>query len=410
MPTSYSWTLLSPPPASGGSAGAVGAAPYLPCDITAYTQQDILDLFDRLLPPHYLEPLKSPGPGYEVLQAAAVMGARASGAVQRAMCGAYVLSATGGLKAAGSVELYRAEVNPEGILVTVEAGTVVKSSRGGRKYKTLADVVFTSSALGPFSVAVEALLQGYDYNEPGIVVAADGTSLPGEIDTIVTLVESPDMGYLTIQVRHPTATSGGKDADLDQHGRDRRILREAGEGDEAYRGRIVTLPDNISPDAVERALQQVLYPYGQSYNLIETWEMGYQTCWDAPPDPIAGSVYDPHLFCYDDPRPAVPFRNRWLDEGDYRGAFVVTVPVFGPLADAGMAYDDTAMTATDLANPLGNRAVGAWDVPATLAFGYRQGAWDGYDLQRAASMKTLYDTLQRIKAAGVAAALEVEGV
>jgi hypothetical protein len=293
--------------------------------------------------------------------------------------------------------------------VTVLAGTLLRASRSGRTFVTTEDAVFGPSDLGPVGVAVRATAQGYDYNVPGIVVAADGTTLEGDIDEVVYLAEEPPVGGITFQLRHPTATTGGADPSLDQHGADRLIPRTSGEVDTPYRGRIRSLPDNISPDAVARALQQILLPYGSAYQLIETFEMDYQTCWDGPPEPIAGSAYDPTLCVFDDPRNPIPFRNRWLDTNDYRGAFIVAVPAFGPVQDVGMAFDDSAASALDLANPLGGRAVGAWDVPGTLAFGYLQGGLDGYDLARASTVKTLYDTLQSIKAAGISAAVEREG-
>jgi len=459
MPLPLSWTLISPPAASGGAqAGGVGA-PFLPCPIVAFTQQDLLDLYERLLPNHYLAPLKEIGPGYEILQAAAAAGARLSQAVERFACGAYILSSTGGSKSTGSIEFYRPTANAEGIPVTILKGTIVQSSRGGRKYLTTEDALFGPNDLGPLTVPVIAFLEGYNYNEPGIVLAADGGVLEGEIDTIDTLVEDPDVGDVTFRVRHPVATSGGIDPSLDQHGKDRLIFRGVGEGDDSYRGRIRALPDNISPNAVDRALQQLLLPFGLSYEFIETFELTYQTCWDAPPNDIPGSQYDPNLFCYDDPRSPIPFRGRWLDESEMRGAFIVVVPYFGPVADFGLAYDDTAVNAGQLANPFGSRAVGAWDVPIlyelgpyanatarttavvvaadvgkfalqsddgtswkllTIAptwaqhytvesFGYLQGSWDGYDVARATAMKTLYDTLQGIKAAGTAAVLELQG-
>jgi len=409
MPTSYSWTLLNHPPAASSTIGGTSGSPTIPCPVDAFTQQDFLDLFERLLPAHYLEPLKKPGPGYELLQAFAQMFSRLSLAVERLGCGSFILTASGGAFATGTVELYRPTPNIEGITVVVKAGTKVKSSRSGRAYFTTADVTFLPGDLGPFLVGVRAEAQGYEYNEPGIVVAFDGTLLEGEIDTIDTLVEDPDLGDLSIRVRHPVPTEGGVDAYLDLHGIDRGIPRGPSEDDTTYRGRIRALPDNISPDAVDRAMQQLLLPYGQTYQFIETWDVSYQTCWDAPPDPIAGSNYDPNLFCFDDPRTQVQFRNRWMDVNEMRGAIVVVVPAFGPVQDVGMAYDDTAVNATALTNPLGLRAVGAWDVPASLAFGVLQGCWDGYDLVRASTMKTVYDTLQRIKAAGVAAALELQG-
>lgn len=597
MPATASWTLIIPPAASGGAQFEGGAAPALPCPIDPYTQQDLLDLFDRILPGHYITPLKAPGPGYELLQAFAAVGARLSQAVEHYACSAYILSSSGGGFALGTVQLLRSAVNPEGIALTVKVGTVVKSSRGGRRYLTTEDVLFGPNDLGPFTVGIIAEVKGYEFNEPGPIVAADGTLLEGEIDTIETLLESApsqplpnagtsnvsfsalianiqvvsgmvgaafspdsvgrfvtfagaanagnngsrqivsyisqtsvevrnmtgvvegptaavswqeysqetDAADLTIQVVQASTTTGGADASLDAHGKDRNIPRGTGETDDSYRGRIRALPDNISPDAVERALQQLLFPLGGGFDFIETWAMSYQTCWDAPRDPIPGSSFDPNLFCYDDPRPATPFRNRWLDLNDMRGAFIVVVPNYQWIRDNGMAFGpelppytkvttgntgvvaavsvwpgglgklrvfniagmsgasvgrimtisgaanaknngDWVITdlisptavliqnqygATDansfaigweesnrtvdepdvlaLQGPLGARAVCAYDVPADLGFGYIQGAWDGFDQPKRTVYLNLYDTLQRIKAAGTSASVELQG-
>jgi hypothetical protein len=480
---------------------ASSGAPRLPNSVVPYTQQDLLDLFDRLFPNHYLAPLKDPGPGYELLQAFAKIGERLSLAVSRFGGGAFILSASGGAFATGSVQLSRPSAQPEGISVTVKAGTVVESSRSGRRYRTTADVLFGPSDLGPFTVAIQSEVQSYEYNEPGVGTAADGESLEGEIDTIVTLVEeapsqplsnagtatvqfnvavgdfqtvvsmtgasfSPDsagrfvtfagaanaanngnrpiveyidptsiivrnpqglaettasvswqeyssetdVGDLTITVTaQGVPTAGGVDPALDQHGLDRNIPRGNNEADDAYRGRIRALPDNISPDAVDRAMQQLLFPIGQTYGFIETWEVQYQTCWDAPRDPIPGSPFDPNLFVYDDPKSPVPFRNRWLDLNDMRGAFVVVVPRITPLLEYGLAYDDTALVNLDFANAQGSRAVTAYDVPVTLGFGFLQGSWDGFDLTKQTLYETIFNTLEGIKAAGTSVAVELQG-
>lgn len=410
MPTPLAWTLIAPPAASSGTTQESSlAAPFLPGPVDALPQQHFLDLLDRLLPDHFLEPLKSPGPGYEILQAEAAVGARLSQAVTHFAKDAYILSSSGGSKATGVVEFYRPTANAEGITVTILKGTVVRSSFGGRSYKTTLDAVFPFDELGPIAVTVEAVFQGYEYNEPGITVTADGSALDGEIDTIVTLVEEPPVGDITFQVRHPSATFGGSDAALDLHGKDRKILRGVGEADEPYRNRIRSIPDNISPNAIDRTLQQLLLPFNVSYSFIETFEIGYQTCWDAPADPIPGSQYDPSTFVFDDNRNLVPFRNRWLDENEMRGAFIVTLPKFGPLNDYGMAYDDTGITADDFVNEFGSRSLSVWDAPFDLAFGFLLGCWDGFDLTHAASVKTLYETLQNIKAGGIAAVVELEG-
>lgn len=382
----------------------------LPCPVVALTQQDFLDLLERVLPADYLAGLKNPGPGYEALQAMAAVGARLSLAVERFGCSAYILSAVSGSYGTGVVELYRDAANAEGISVVVKAGTVVKSSKGGRRFVTAADVTFSPSALGPITVAVTSEVQDFAVNELGAGVAMDGSALPGEIDTIVTLIEEPPVGDITFKVRQHAAITGGAHAALDQQGLDRGIARNALETDGAYRTRIRSLPDNISPDAFDRTLQQLLFPAGASYQFIETWDLAYQTCWDGPPDFIPGSNYDPTLFVYDDPRTEVTsFNNRWLDTNDYRGGVIVVVPAFGPVSDVGMAYDDTAGTSTALSNAHGRRAVSAFDVPTTLGFEYLHGCWDGYDQGRASLQKTVYDTLQGIKAAGISVALELQG-
>jgi len=377
--------------------------------IDALVQQDFLDLFDRILPPHYLEPLKSPGPGYEVLQAYGALAARISAAVQRLGRQSFILTASGGGWATGTVELYRGQANAEGIDVTVKAGTRVKSSRGGRTFATVEDVLFTPAALGPYPVAVRAVAQGPEWNEPGPLLAADGTLLEGEIDTVDWLVEDPDLGDVYIRVRQVgLSCTGGEDAGLDQLGVDRSIVRLLNEQDDAYRGRIRALPDNISPNAVERAIVQLSATLPLTYDFIETWDIAYQTCWDAPAGDILGSNFDPDLFCFDDPRSPSPFRNRWLDESDYRGGFIVVLSFLPAVSDVGFIWDDTAADTLALATPAGARAVSAWDLPRTFALA-AAGGYDGFDLGRMAVYKGAWDTMQAIKAAGISAAVELEG-
>lgn len=298
-----------------------------------------------------------------------------------------------------------------GIPVTVKAGTVVSCSRGGQDFTTTEDVTFYPGTRGPFSVGVKAVAQGFEWNVPGEAIALDGLPLVGDIDTIKSLVEEPPLGDLTIQVQHFIATTGGADAALDALGADRSIYRIAGESDADYRTRIGQLPDTVSPGAVARSCKAVFEKYGAGFSIIETWDVSYQTCWDASGEYIAGSSFDPNLFVYDDPRPASPFRNRWLDESEQRGCFIVVASQLAPMADYGMAFDDTASEAGELyyAATEGTRAVGAWDVPSDLGFGYTQGCFDGYDAPQAALFSGLWTTLQEIKAAGVVAVVERNG-
>jgi len=479
--------------------------------ITPLTQQDVLDLFAKLLPDEYLSSLKDPGPGYEVLQAYANLAARGSLAVSRLGKDAFILTATGGAFTTGRVAFAREA--PNAVPIVMRAGTVVQASKSGRQYRTTTDAVFTPADLG-HTANVVALYKGYEYDVPGQVTAADGEVLEGEIDTLVTPVEvtpadaptnsgsntltfaAPSLGsqavlglpaagqaligkfisftgagpndsgtfYVTgydsatstLQVRNPTGSAfgpavvawsvyepaydsvdrtftvfqiqatgapalgftPGSDAALDQHGADRGIFRQPGEQDDPYRARIRALPDNISPDAVLRNLRLLLEPVDGIAVFIETWDIRLQTCWNAPGETHGGTDFDPNCFVWNDPRPPVPYRNRWLSENLARGSFIVVVTGLSPLSDFGMVwnhknpddtYVDPFIDESGLANLHGRRALCAWNVPSTLAGGYLQGCWNGYDQKLNTLYANLYATLQNVKAAGINAVLELEG-
>lgn len=376
--------------------------------VASYSSADFLALFDRLFPESYLEPLKSPGPGYELYQAAAQVGARVSLAADRVDQCAYIFTAPTGSFATVNV-LFSRQVNTAGD-VTVKAGTVVVTSKGDRRFATTADAVFSGGALGPISAPARAVAMGYEYNVRGQRTAADGEILPGEIDTVLELFEDPVFGDPTIVVSQVDDATGGAPAALGQHGFDRGLPQRPGEDPEAYRARIRRLPDVVTPAAIRRAIDAVFLRYGVVPTLIETWEPTYQTCWDAPTQPVG--ELDPDLFVYDDPRPNPPFRNRWLDEVDFRAAFIVVVPALLPLQDYGFCYDDPGTQPGDFNQDVGSvhgmRAASAYDVADTFTIEL-QPCYDGPDLQLQAVYLGLFELLQEIKAAGVSAVVELEG-
>lgn len=201
------------------------AVPSFP-PLSSMTQDDLLRMFDRLLPDHYLAPLKSPGPGYEYLQAVAKMNAKVSEAVAHMGSGCYIGSATGGSRATATVELYRDTfIWGE---VTLLAGSLVSTS-DGYLYQTTTDVVFGATDLGPHSVVVEATARGWNWNKPGPVTTADGEYLPGSIDRFVAPVvpEPPNNNFdPTLQVRQLTEATGGSSQMLDGIGYDKGIQRQ----------------------------------------------------------------------------------------------------------------------------------------------------------------------------------------
>lgn len=150
--------------------------------LPALGQDDLLRLFDRLLPPYYLEPLKDPGPGYEYLQAVAKVMARVSGAVAHMGTGCYIGSATGGARARGVVRLDR----PSAMFGAVDlyAGTLVGTT-DGYLYQTLQTASFGATDVGPLYVPVEAIARGWEFNKPGETTTFDGELLPGSINQLV---------------------------------------------------------------------------------------------------------------------------------------------------------------------------------------------------------------------------------
>ena len=174
------------------------AVPYFP-NLPSYSQQDFLRLFDRLLPAYYLEPMKSPGPGYEYLQAVAKMMERTSQSVAHMGDAIFIGTATGGRRAIATVEIYRDNSFFGEVVLLV--GTLVGTS-DGYLYQTLDSVSFGATQTGAQKVQVEAIAKGYDWNKPGPVTAANGEVLAGSINRLVSAVV-PEGGTFdpTLQVR-----------------------------------------------------------------------------------------------------------------------------------------------------------------------------------------------------------------
>src|ERR1043165_2427040 len=100
------------------------------------TQDDLLGVIDRALPDTYLDPIKAIGPGYELLQAYAKVGERASLAVKRFEDDVYILTSKGGALATVQATLSRSPFTAgAGVML---AGTIVRASRGGQVFRTTA--------------------------------------------------------------------------------------------------------------------------------------------------------------------------------------------------------------------------------------------------------------------------------
>lgn len=376
---------------------------------TSFTAQYFLALFERLLPYDYLYPLETTGPGYELFYAFSKIGERLSLAVKRLDDGLYTITAPAASFAEVEVLLSR-PLSATSVGFTELAGTVVETTFGGRKFELLDDVAFGPLEAGPKPVRAKAFFPSYQWNVLGRQETSDGEELAGEITKVVSPFQRFAFSEPFIKVSQVDFATGGVPGFLEQLGLDRGIPRVIGEGVEEYRNRIQTLPDTVSPAAMRRNLDLIWKPLFQEYIFIETWEISYQTCYDAPDFPIAGSSFSPTTFVYDDPRPTLPFMNRWLDDIEFRGAFIVLLPALTSFSQRAVACDDAGISNADFQTQYGQRAQPAFDVDAdSPSADLLLGFLDGYDVEARAYYLATHNILQDTKPAGVAAILELKG-
>lgn len=384
-------------PATGSDSGS-----------TNFDQDHFLDLFQRIIDPDYLRAMQlNAGSGYELFQAFAAVGARVSLATQKMEDGLTYLFSESAALAQGVVELYR-DTDFYGA-VTVKKGTIVATNTG-RRFYVQNDAVFGSAELGPKTVRVIGLIPSKQYNVPGTSTTPGGITLDGEIDTVYHLVEDPQYGDPTIKVRQISETQNGRDGMLELLAKDRGVYRRYGESDDQLRYRARSLPDTVTPAAVVRLATTLLQQYGAGFDFIETYEKTYQLCYDAP----RTGAYS-KIFVYDDPRATYPFTNRWLDSLEHRKAFIIVAGATQPIQHYGGMFDDTAMAVGGLTSSIsrGRRTPAAYDHVASdagiVAENYLQWCWDGRDYRRDALYSGLWENLQQIKAAGIAAIVELKG-
>lgn len=369
------------------------------------TQTQLLEVIDRQFPDSYLDPIRNVGPGWEMYQGFAKVGERCSLAVSRAEDDGYILTAKGPKQATVAATFYRE--NAGAGAGTVLAGTIVKCSGGGQMFRTLAPAVFSGAAL---EVTVDAIAIGYGYewNIKGKYTAPNGETAPGELDTVVLPLQDPPYWDPSIRVRNDTDADGlGRPGTLDALGDERGLPRQPNESDENYRARVRLLPDTITPAAFRRQLTQFFKPYGIDWWALETWQLSYQVCYDAPEVTTnALEDFDARVFTYDDPREHVPISNRWLDENDVEGAFIVELEPTAAIREYGMAYDDPE---THIVTAAGRRAISAFDLSDVLPGDLFGGAYDAEDIGFDEMIVALAQLLESIKGHGIKATIHIAG-
>jgi hypothetical protein len=402
MPVTVIWPLsapvavspFSPPPSLPPIIGSV-----LECSADWYDQDDLLAVVSRSYPLDYLDSLRLlPNAGYEIFQGATKVMERVSIAVMRRYCCSFVSTAVSGAKAVGVVEFYRA--NADAGAITLSAGTVVRTS-SGKEFVTTADAVFGGAALGPVTAAIEAALEGYEYNVPGQVSTAGGETLPGDINDIKTMVTPTPAFDVEMRVRNVAATTGGRDKCLDAAGEDRGIPRGLQESNDAYRFRILNTPDAISPAAIRRGVNAILFPFDAEVCLREVgtplfpgffYDAGSSV--DSPQNPRNNYAYDMDF----DARPEDRFK-LWLSTLEFRGFFLLGVPELVESEYFGLVYDGSDADTFRLKN--------AYDTTTAVA---PNAGYDGFTVLNSTIYKAISDTVTKKKAGGVGFDLYVEAI
>ena len=399
MPVTIIWTLtgpvvvspFSPPPSLPPIIGSL-----VSCDATTYSQDTLLSVAEKAYPAGYFLALKdNPRAGYELFQCAAKVMERISIAIARRYCCSFVMFAAGGTKASGEVEFYRTDAGAGAL--TVRAGSVVRT--GNRKqFVTTEDAEFGGADLGPHTVAVTAITEGFEWNVAGRVVTDSGISLEGDIFDIekgnVTDIADPNIPLMDLEmrVRNLSATGGGADKCLDALGQDLNMPRAFGESDDAYRLRIQTTPNTVSPAAIKDGANDVLNAYGKEVCLREVgtpllpgifYDGGGST--DSPQVPANNYAYDMDFA----QRPEDRFK-LFLSTLDFRGFFLLGVPKFVESNFPGLIYD----TVSGDSYPIQN----AYDTTAADAL---FAAYDGVEILSAGIYKAISDATDQRRAAGV---------
>jgi len=367
--------------------------------LPVYDEEHFLVLASKVLPADYISGLQA-GDGYELVHAQAKVFARISSAVQLTGEGFFAAFARGGSYATGTVSLRRENL---GAYVVVKAGSIFAAGQG-RFYRLVGDVEFGAADHGPKTGTVIALFQDWQHNAAGEATLPTGEVIPGEIDTVRSLVQVPVYGDPTVSVGQPSDLTGGRFPMLDMVARDANIVRYGTESDESLSYRTRNLPDNLTPAAIRRGVATLLDPYRGEAEYIESYEPDASTILDMPDE-------GPHSPL-DDPRPrSGSIRNWCLDSVEQWGTFYVVLPKLQPITDCGLCLDDPADGIVDIESPRipgGRRCFSMLDIPDTHG-GFLDGCLDGRDYGYDALAGSTWDLLQSLRAAGIVAGLHEEG-
>lgn len=252
------------------------------------------------------------------------------------------------------------------VTATTEADNTLRDNGAPDRFSPAQVNQYLRFTSGPNSATFPRRILSVNQGDPTSTAQVDGPPLVvSAVAQGVRVMEYADLGLVLEQ---PLPTVDGRHGWLDAIGQDRAIGRRLGEDDDAYRKRIVSLPDVVSPNAVLRAAARILTPLGINFELRETRDV---------PGGLGGVIWDYSPFDFGD-----ICENGWVlvDLQSSTRFFVLCVGI-GNQGEFGAPYDATN------AIPIGN----AWD---NLFF-------DGYPVGYNAAIAALWETINATRAAGI---------
>lgn len=209
----------------------------------------------------------------------------------------------------------------------------------------------------------------------GGVYALHADILTDEADVVTwQMLDWRDLGFELTRIQ---AATGGRDNDLELLGDERGMYQQSNETDESFSERVSKLPDVVSPNAISRAVNRALRPYGFRGKAIDLEVNGAGEKFD-------GFYADVDFCDYYEPGDAYPTSpyKLPLSVQEAYGWFFVYLPFFGQ-EDFGMSTDDGPVTVLESGEYLGPAA--------------DSGFTDGYSVPANAVYQSIYETLLRIK-------------
>lgn len=228
-------------------------------------------------------------------------------------------SAIQGFAARGRAEVPSATVSGNTITTTPELDRITSTMIGRF-------VAFPSSSANALAGA-RRILSVTTAPDGSASVVVDGAALVAETTT-VRVLELADLG---VELVATTDATGGAFPVLDEIGLERFVPRRAGEDDAAYRLRIATLSDTISPGAIWRIASRILTPLGIPFEIRETRD----------PATWPGFIYDVNAYDVGD-----DFDGAYVGGCEAVTSFVIAVGLSG-LGEFGAAFDEGGINAFD---------------------------------------------------------------